>query len=56
MYKDKYIKYKTKYLALKNIIQYGGRDGSISGSVVLAAATKTKAIGMTGGGGGGGGS
>ena len=54
MYKDKYIKYKTKYLALKNIldgnpniIQYGGRADSIGcGSVVLAA------VPMTGGGGG----
>ena len=56
MYKDKYIKYKTKYLALKNILQYGGRDGSIGcGSVVPAAATMTKASGKTGGGGGGGG-
>ena len=54
MYKDKYIKYKTKYLALKNILQYGGRDGSIGcGSVVPAAATTTKASGMTGGGGSG---
>jgi len=54
MYKDKYIKYKTKYLALKNIIQYGGRDGSIGGSVIPAATTTAKASGMTGGGGGGG--
>jgi hypothetical protein len=50
MYKDKYIKYKTKYLALKNIIQYGGRDGSIDcGSVVSTAATTAQ----TGGGGSG---
>ena len=66
MYKDKYIKYKTKYLALKNIlddnlniIQYGGRYGSIGcGSVVPAAAAMTNAHvteagGKTGGGGGG---
>lgn len=66
MYKDKYIKYKTKYLALKNIldgnpniIQYGGRDGSIGfGSVVPAAATTmdapvAKASGKMGGGGSG---
>jgi hypothetical protein len=66
MYKDKYIKYKTKYLALKNIldgnpniIQYGGRDVSIGcGSVVPAAATTMDAhmanvSGKTGGGGSG---
>ena len=65
MYKDKYIKYKTKYLALKNIldgnpniIQNGGRYGSIGCvSVVPVAAPTTDAPmaevgGKTGGGGG----
>ena len=62
MYKDKYIKYKTKYLALKNIldgnpniIQYGGRYGSNGcGNVVLAAAATMggKAGGEMGGGSG----